>query len=257
MILTLCYDPGGVGQWRTARPPQRWDSGDRIFFWRSSPALDVVGLGEFRGLSRRVTDAGEAIFRVRYLGPILSRPVTIDELRSGPVVCDASFLKSGPAGTVFPISVAQGERIYAHVCRSNQFVGYVWPDISQSTRDVGLNDIDLFDVAGREGGRKLVHHFRLERDRRVVEAKKRAVLDLCGRLACEVCCFDFREYYGELGDRFCEVHHRKPLSNSEQITNLADLAIVCSNCHRMLHRGERVKSIRSLQKLIASCGLRK
>lgn len=54
-----------------------------------------------------------------------------------------------------------------------------------------------------------------------------------------------------------KVDHRKPLSNSEQITNLADLAIVCSNYHRLLHRGEQVKSIQTLQKLIASCEPRK
>ncbi len=31
-------------------------------------------------------------------------------------------------------------------------------------------------------------------------------------LECEVCRFDFAKEYGELGEWFCEVHHRIPLS---------------------------------------------
>jgi 5-methylcytosine-specific restriction protein A len=53
-----------------------------------------------------------------------------------------------------------------------------------------------------------------------------------------VCGFDFAGVYGPRGSNFCEVHHLKPLSDvhSEVETRLQDLAIVCSNCHRMLHR---------------------
>jgi hypothetical protein len=61
-----------------------------------------------------------------------------------------------------------------------------------------------------------------------------------GRLICEVprCGFDFQARYGELGLGFAEVHHKKPLSKAPiggQKTRLADLAIVCANCHRMIH----------------------
>lgn len=62
-----------------------------------------------------------------------------------------------------------------------------------------------------------------------------------GRLRCEVpgCNFDFQERYGELGENFAEVHHLLPLGNTSTptITTLEGLAIVCSNCHSMIHRG--------------------
>ncbi len=56
-------------------------------------------------------------------------------------------------------------------------------------------------------------------------------------IACEVCEFDFAVVYGERGRDCCEVHHRTPLHESgKTITRLEDLAILCANCHRMIHR---------------------
>ena len=108
-----------------------------------------------------------------------------------------------------------------------------------------LNDVDLIDESAAEGTRRLVSHLRLERDRRLVEIKKRHA---AGSLKCEVCGFDFEEKYGRVGRGFCEVHHRKPLGQSgESRTRLQDLAIVCSNCHRMLHRGDGSMSIQKLR----------
>jgi hypothetical protein len=55
---------------------------------------------------------------------------------------------------------------------------------------------------------------------------------------CQVCGFDFGRFYGGLGSGFVEVHHKRPLSTArnERLTKLNDVAVVCANCHRMLHR---------------------
>ena len=58
-----------------------------------------------------------------------------------------------------------------------------------------------------------------------------------GNLACETCGFDFKATYGDHGDGYIECHHIIPLSESgETQTRLADLILICSNCHRMIHR---------------------
>ncbi len=57
-----------------------------------------------------------------------------------------------------------------------------------------------------------------------------------GRHKCECCDFDFFETYGEIGFNFIECHHKIHISTGERITQAEDLALVCSNCHRMLHR---------------------
>lgn len=58
-------------------------------------------------------------------------------------------------------------------------------------------------------------------------------------LSCKVCGFDFKYFYGDHGSGFIEVHHLKPVSTLEASTKLSpenDMTVVCSNCHRMLHR---------------------
>lgn len=82
-----------------------------------------------------------------------------------------------------------------------------------------------------------LHRYR-ERDRKISKKKKELTLKEFGKLKCEVCGFDFKEIYGELGKGYIECHHIKPLSEARQKVNtrLEDLALVCSNCHRMLHR---------------------
>ncbi|WP_376770720.1 HNH endonuclease [Lentzea indica] len=58
------------------------------------------------------------------------------------------------------------------------------------------------------------------------------------RLACEVCTFDFKQTYGDRGAGFAEIHHAVPFHVTGPIkTRLADLVVLCSNCHRMIHRG--------------------
>ena len=79
-----------------------------------------------------------------------------------------------------------------------------------------------------------------QRERRAdkVRQKKRQVLDRDGKLACEACGFDFVKRYGLLGAEFAECHHRVPLAAlvEGQKLRLSDLAILCANCHRMIHR---------------------
>lgn len=95
-------------------------------------------------------------------------------------------------------------------------------------------------------------HIARERNCRAVENKKSQVLAKTGRLACEACGFDFGELYGILGAGFAECHHRLPLADLpfQRRTRLADLAIVCANCHRVLHRARPVLTIEALSEVI-------
>jgi 5-methylcytosine-specific restriction protein A len=88
-----------------------------------------------------------------------------------------------------------------------------------------------------EGSLVLRVHRDRERKASAVERKKNAALWAHGRLSCEVCGFDFAASYGEAGHGFIECHHVRLLSDTGRtLTRQSDLALVCSNCHRMLHR---------------------
>jgi len=58
---------------------------------------------------------------------------------------------------------------------------------------------------------------------------------------CQGCGFSFAEGYGDLGTGFVEAHHLQPLGGLREGVpvryNVAtDFAVLCSNCHRMIHR---------------------
>jgi hypothetical protein len=114
-----------------------------------------------------------------------------------------------------------------------------------------LPDVD-FSASVSEGGLRLVSHLRRERKRAVVDAKKAAVLGVTGRLSCEVCGFDFSATYGPVGEGFCEVHHLSPLAASDEsvTTTLVDLAVLCSNCHRIIHRSDPMLSVAELAAVV-------
>ncbi|HWB93721.1 MAG TPA: HNH endonuclease [Puia sp.] len=91
-----------------------------------------------------------------------------------------------------------------------------------------------------------------ERERKIVQRKKDQALAQSGKLICEACEFVFADFYGPLGVGFIECHHRVPLSQFkvEKRTALDDLALVCSNCHRMLHKKIDALSIEDLKMLV-------
>jgi 5-methylcytosine-specific restriction protein A len=95
-------------------------------------------------------------------------------------------------------------------------------------------------------------HMRRERNRKLIETKKRLVRKQGRALICEVCGFNFKDGYGDRGDGFIECHHTKPLEALEPggKTHIRDLALVCSNCHRMIHRRRPWLTIDQLRALL-------
>lgn len=108
-----------------------------------------------------------------------------------------------------------------------------------------------------EGDKVIREHIRQELTRRnasiVQRAKEEALKKGNGRILCDCCGFDFIEIYGSHGTGFIECHHKIHIADGQRITTTADLALVCSNCHRMLHRkNEKGKyyKVKELIKLI-------
>ncbi|WP_374220514.1 HNH endonuclease [Ralstonia pickettii] len=120
-------------------------------------------------------------------------------------------------------------------------------DAASTSSDITVEDDESAFPEGRESF-KLHRH--LERDQKLPRRLKECRLRETGKLECEVCSFDFTATYGSVGEGFIEAHHRTPVHqlNGKQKTKAIDLALVCSNCHRMLHRADpqlRVEELRA------------
>jgi hypothetical protein len=76
---------------------------------------------------------------------------------------------------------------------------------------------------------------------------------------CKACGFDFAKTYGSLGQGFAEVHHLNPLSErppdewtAAVQTSVDEVAVLCANCHRMIHRRKPAFSVEELRAMIST-----
>ena len=68
------------------------------------------------------------------------------------------------------------------------------------------------------------------------DALRRAALKRA-KGVCEACGTDYSKLLGGLGERVLQVHHRQQLSLADEpkVNGLDDVAVVCANCHLMIH----------------------
>lgn len=109
--------------------------------------------------------------------------------------------------------------------------------VTETEKRLSPNEID----EGKEypeGRVAYLLHRRRERNPSVVRDAKALFIKKHGKLFCEACEFDFQAVYGERGQDFIEGHHRKLVSEMKEgeVTKIEDIAMLCSNCHRMIHR---------------------
>ena len=164
-------------------------------------------------------------------------------------------------GKLYPpkyvISLAQGyatgeklpARSFSAVEAKNYFVGRGYTVIDR--RHDALQKIAPEDEESSfpEGAAAYKLHKRLERDGGISRKAKAKRLAETGKLECEVCQFNFLACYGAIGLGFIEAHHKTHVSKNmgTEKTKTSDLALVCSNCHRMLHTSKDGLSVEELR----------
>jgi 5-methylcytosine-specific restriction enzyme A len=114
--------------------------------------------------------------------------------------------------------------------------------VVESEDTVAEGDAD--DATGHEGGRTLRLHNRIDRNPGLARKAKRI-----HGYVCQVCGFDFEQHYGAIGHEFIEAHHLVPLAELAaagqriRLDSRTDFAVLCANCHRMIHHTGRPDDI--------------
>lgn len=114
-----------------------------------------------------------------------------------------------------------------------------WVAVSRSAADALVPGEELPLEVFPEGRLLFVRHLKKERSEKLIRLAKERAVSLGQPLRCGCCGFDFEAVYGEVGRGFIEAHHTIPVSELPDYgadTRIEDLALVCANCHRMLHR---------------------
>ncbi|WP_259754019.1 HNH endonuclease [Pseudomonas sp. GCEP-101] len=153
--------------------------------------------------------------------------------------------------------------------KGNQDEGVVWNEFASSPEklaavvrgirsvvdmddqlDHPLQGADEPEIHEAVEGKVLTRLHRVrERSRKLVERKKKQALAKHGKLACEACEFDFQKQYGKAGTGIIDVHHVRPLHSLQpgEKTHLDDLALLCANCHRIVHATRHWLSLEELK----------
>jgi len=96
-----------------------------------------------------------------------------------------------------------------------------------------------------------LHKYR-ERNTALTKLVKQEAFSKHGKLECECCEFDFAKTYGVLGNEYIEAHHIIPVSDlhpNGDKTKKEEIALVCANCHRMLHKTRPWLTIEELRSI--------
>ncbi|QQO20538.1 HNH endonuclease [Bradyrhizobium diazoefficiens] len=69
--------------------------------------------------------------------------------------------------------------------------------------------------------------------------------------SCLACGFNFAEFYGDIGTDFIEVHHKRQMADDKaRLKTVADVDVLCANCHRMVHKRAVPLTLAELKALI-------
>lgn len=146
-------------------------------------------------------------------------------------ICACYYSRDGlPGDEILAADLRRFLGLYRHLVE-NEADLYLRADIEDDETDLATENLKRLRV-----------HKRIERNRKLAAKVKR----LQG-YSCKACGFDFGKTYGPIGKKFIEAHHLIPLSKliGDIITldPRSDFSVLCSNCHRMIHRSKFIHSV--------------
>jgi 5-methylcytosine-specific restriction protein A len=103
--------------------------------------------------------------------------------------------------------------------------------------------------------RKYAYHRKVERNRTAAKQAKKF-----HGTRCQACDLKFVERYGAIGQDFIEAHHLRPIATLEEGVAVtydvaADFAVLCANCHRMIHKSADPSNLAQFRALVQSSKL--
>ena len=116
---------------------------------------------------------------------------------------------------------------------------------------------DIIRDAEADGVNKSIEQAKRYRQHRAIERQpshSRIVKRILGT-RCMGCSFELGELYGRIGEGYIEAHHLVPLASlkTDELVHFdpeKDFAVLCPNCHRIIHRMDDVSDIEGLRALV-------
>lgn len=123
-----------------------------------------------------------------------------------------------------------------------------------------LFDDEIDDLSAAEDGKQLQSleearlkklHYRYEGRLKASQIKK---IKAYKGYICEACGMSFAKKYPGLGKDFIECHHKIPYADMKEgearNLNVDDFMVLCSNCHKMIHRLDNPANLEQLKAIL-------
>jgi hypothetical protein len=233
---------------------KRIQIGDDVYLWRSiSPKHSDGGIiGHGIIIDKPELYPADELTQYYYdlsrSGAKLRARISIDSIQLEPPKITRQFIKNDSIlsklsilkfanATNFDLNKEQANRLYE-----------LYFGMEGALESTGEQDAAEFP----EGRTAYVLHRKRERSALLTKQAKLLAIKKIGMLSCKVCGFNFHKTYGNIGEGFIEAHHIISVCQLKEnsVTRIEDIVLVCSNCHRMLHRRRPWLSENDLSKLI-------
>ncbi len=237
---------------QNGQPPSfgpRWSTGnrtkihpdERFFLFRQHTHRGIIGSGITTSDGFRDVGWRDGLSMANYVGVQFDMLLPIDEImpieRLQELMPTFRWGYLQASGVAIPSSDAERvEQLWrTHLERLGRIAPALPEEIPESTRYI-------------EGAKREITVNAYERD---PNARRDCIVHY--GCVCVVCGFDFRAFYGQLGDGFIHAHHLRDLAiigEDYEVNPISDLRPVCPNCHAMLHKERPAMSIERLQEII-------
>ena len=212
---------------------------------------------EFAGQARAVLSDRAELMRKRVAEFAAELPVTSIELGStarlpGDYVAGHALGVSYSLGAL-PDEATLRQHLQAAVraYRALTFRGGIEGEVETTQSEVS-DEFNLPPQSSVIETRKYVYHRKIERNRTAAKQAKKF-----HGSRCQACDLKFEERYGAIGKDFIEAHHLRPIATLEEGVTVsydvaADFAVLCANCHRMIHRSGDPSNLAQFRMLVHS-----
>jgi 5-methylcytosine-specific restriction protein A len=142
-----------------------------------------------------------------------------------------------PESQKLAIDLLEFMKMYDEIIDKQPFDSYE-NGSNTDTEEVWIEDLTKYRI-----------HRRVERNQALCKKAKEI-----HEYVCKACGFNFEYRYGEVGKKYIEAHHIVPISSLEKtkvkLDPAKDFTVVCSNCHRMIHRIKPTPTLEEFAKII-------
>ena len=163
------------------------------------------------------------------------------------IAAHAAEVKKGVNSSRIRISADEVLKLQGQEFGASNF-GAVTPIVIATAKPPSETEADFYELenySAKEGRTLIRVHAYKERDRSLVKRAKRHYKAKWGSLKCEACELEPDELYGDRGDSCIEAHHKTPIAQllPDSVTTVADLAMLCASCHRVVHSTKPILNI--------------